>query len=49
MQPGVVEDATDFTWIRNIYTEKPSITGAEGCGAAAPCSAVPAVICPFVR
>ncbi|KAL4424905.1 hypothetical protein ABPG77_002128 [Micractinium sp. CCAP 211/92] len=41
--------AQAFTWIRNIYTEKPVVKGADACPVNKPCTAEPATICPFVQ
>lgn len=37
-----------FVWIRNVFTEKPVVKGAESCGNKL-CSGTPATICPFVK
>lgn len=38
-----------FTWIRNIFTDKPVVKGADACPVSQPCTAEPATICPFVQ
>lgn len=44
----MLQNATQFTWIRNLFTETPVVLGPEACSAPASCTDTPVPICPFV-